>query len=88
MVRTCFLFTTIFETIFGIISFRTTVKPEYKDKPWDLQKGFVVQKLVIRQRLVKNFVVVLAGLGIQAGRCFQVVIVWVRVVVNRGLIVI
>ncbi len=42
----------------------------------------VVQKVVIRQ----NFVVVLAGLGIQAGRCFQVVIVWVRVAVNRGLI--
>jgi hypothetical protein len=30
-----FLFTAIFETIFGIISFRTTVKPEYNDHIWD-----------------------------------------------------
>ena len=45
-------------------------------------KRVVVQKVKIGQ----NFVLVLAGLGIQAGRCFQVVIVWVRVVVNRGLI--
>jgi hypothetical protein len=46
-----------------------TVKPEYNGHPWDPKKVAVVQKMVVGQRLVQHFVVVLAELGTQACRC-------------------
>jgi hypothetical protein len=42
-----------------------TVKRKYNDHLWDPEKVSFVQKVVAGQRLVKNFVVNLAGLGIQ-----------------------
>ncbi len=47
------------------------VKPEYNDYLWDPKKVVIVQKVVFGQRLMDNFVVVLAGLGIKAGCYFS-----------------
>ena len=52
-----------------------TVKPEFNDHPRDPQKVVVVQKVVVGQRLVINFIVILVALGIQAGRCRQAAVV-------------
>jgi hypothetical protein len=50
--------------------FGNTVKPEYNSHPWDPKEVSVDQNVVVGQRLVLyNFVVILAGLGIQAGGC-------------------
>ena len=52
-----------------------TVKPEFNDHPRDPQKVVVVQKVVVGQRLVINFIVILVALGIKAGRCRQAAVV-------------
>jgi hypothetical protein len=51
------------------ISKLSTVKPGYNTNPWAPQKVAVVKKVVVGQRMVKNLVVILVALGIQASSC-------------------
>jgi hypothetical protein len=48
---------------------RKTVNPEHNDHTWDTQKGSCSKG---GHRLVHNYLVVLAGLGVQCGRCSEV----------------
>jgi hypothetical protein len=61
--------------------FGCTVKPGYIDHPGDPKKVAVVQ------RVVRNFVVIFAGLGILAGRCWDVGGRCSEVDINTGLTV-